>query len=83
MCLYVQVAVSIFQFSSSVTDHLKLLLWLNCLRNVEVFDCKRIFLRCYDANLIERSELSTDDKTEGVLVETLMRRLDRNELLYV
>lgn len=24
-------------------------------------------LRCYDGNLIERSKLSTDDKTEGVV----------------
>lgn len=45
---------------------------------------KGYILRCYDANLIERSELSTDDKTEGVVVETPMRRLeDRDELPYM
>lgn len=28
---------------------------------------KGYILRCYDANLIEQLELSTDDKTEGVV----------------
>lgn len=34
MCLYVQVAVSIFQFSSPVTYHLKLFFWLNCIQSL-------------------------------------------------
>lgn len=45
---------------------------------------KGYILRCYDANLIERSELSTDDKTEDLVgVETPMRLEDRNELPYM